>query len=172
MYNQTKIKVDKLIFLDIDGCITSEEEGNYFSPDPSLYHPSKKIVSKLIDFCKCNNTKIIISSNWRKFDIDGVWKNSYGVYKNPLPETIQMLGDVYVETLPPERHVTKSDALIKWLNKTGYTGSFVIFDDDLHENYQNKTEFNIKDKFVFIDSRFGITDDNLKTAKNILDNKL
>ena len=88
MHNQTKIKVDKLIFLDIDGCITSEEEGNYFSPDPSLYHPSKKIVSKLIDFCRTNNVKIVISSNWRKFDIDGVWKNSYGVYKNPLLETI------------------------------------------------------------------------------------
>jgi hypothetical protein len=83
-----------------------------------------------------------------------------------------MLGNVYIETLPPERHITKSDALIIWLNKTGYTGSFVIFDDDLHENYQNKTEFNIKDKFIFIDSRFGITDNNLKTAKNILDKKI
>ena len=34
----------KVIFLDIDGCLTSEREGTYFNSDPTKYHPSKKVM--------------------------------------------------------------------------------------------------------------------------------
>lgn len=170
MYNTSKIIADKIIFLDIDGCVTSKLEGNYFNPDPKKYHPSKKIVNKLITFCVNNNVKIVISSNWRKFDIDGIWKNSYGTYKNPIAELRKMISAIYFCTLPPDRHITKSEALIKWLITTGYNGKFVIFDDDLCENYQNTLDFDIKNKFILVNSEIGISDNDLKQAKQILEN--
>lgn len=167
----TKEKIishNKLIFLDIDGCVTSVNDGTFFNPDPEKYHPSKNIVNKLKNFCDINDVKIIISSNWRKFDVDGSWTNSYGTYKNPLPELIELLGEYCVGILPPDRHITKSQALIKWINEQSYTGNFVIFDDDLREGYQKTNEFDIKYRFVFVSSKYGIIDDDLDKAKDIL----
>lgn len=171
MYNSQEIKnkhVNKLIFLDIDGCVTSKNDESYFNPDPAKYHPSKNIVNKLVDFCKDNDIMIVVSSNWRKFDIDGTWTNSYGTYKNPLSELISMISDVYLDTLPPDRHVTKSVALVKWFNITGYTGKFVIFDDDVSEGYGKTDNYNIKNMFIQIDATTGITDNDLKKASDIL----
>lgn len=163
---------EKLIVLDIDGCVTSIEDETYFNPDPAKYHPSKKIITKLKNFCNKNNVKILISSNWRKFDINGIWKNKYGTYKNPLPELKSMLGNLYFDTLSSTRHINKSIALIQWLvDNEKFNGSFVIFDDDINEQFQNTIDFKINDKFILIDNNTGITDDNLKTALSILNNK-
>lgn len=164
------MNVDKVMFLDIDGCLTSEIDGNYFNPDPAKYHPSKKIVDRILNFCEKEDVSIVISSNWRKFDIDGYWNNSYGTYRNPLTEVKDLLKKFCIGTLPPDRHITKAKALIKWLNETSYDGNFVIFDDDAREGYQTTDDFGIKNKFVSIDSRFGITEKDLKEAKEILRN--
>lgn len=161
--------VSKIVFLDIDGCVTSKKDGSYFNPDPTKYHPSKKIVDKLVRFCKDNDAMIVVSSNWRKFDIDGYWSNSYGTYKNPMHELITMISDVYFDTLPTDRHITKSASLVKWLSLTGYDKKFVIFDDDFSEGYSQMYEYGINEAFVYIDSTFGITDDDLKAAVKILE---
>ena len=46
-----------------------------------------------------------------------------------------MLGRLYVGDLPKDRHITKAEALIMWLEQTGYSGKYVVFDDDLREGY-------------------------------------
>lgn len=172
MHNPQKMTIDnvsKIVFLDIDGCVTSRKDGSYFNPDPTKYHPSKKIVEKLVRFCKVNDAMIVVSSNWRKFSIDGYWSNSYGTYKNPMQELVKMISDVYLGTLPADRHATKPTALAKWLSLTGYDKKFVVFDDDLSEGYSQMHEYGIDEAFVHVDSMFGITDDDLNAAIKILE---
>ena len=87
----------KVIFLDIDGCLTSEREGTYFNPDPAKYHPSKKVMKQLMKLCDKTGAKIVMATNWRKFDIDGEWVNKYGTYKNPLKKCKLSLENIALE---------------------------------------------------------------------------
>lgn len=157
------------IFLDIDGCLTSIKHNTYFNPDSSKYHPEQTIVDSIIKLCKSTNANVIMSSNWRKFDINGVWTNSYGSYKNPLYEVKQMLGKYCIGTLTNIRHITKSQALTLWFDENKIDGSFVIFDDDVREGFQNVYEYGIKDHFILVDNNFGITSNDIAVAKAILD---
>ena len=100
--------INRLIFLDIDGCLTSIDDGSYFNPDPDKYHPSLKIMNRIKTLCNNVNAKVVMSTNWRKFDIDGTWKNQYGVYKNPLSETMKYFDNLCIGTLPRTRHINKS----------------------------------------------------------------
>lgn len=160
---------DKLIVLDMDGCVTSIEDGTYFNPDPKMYHPSSRIVDMLRKFCLENDVKILISSNWRKFDEDGVWKNSYGEYKNPLPSFRNQISDIYFDTLPAVRHVNKSSTLAYWLDMNkDFNGKFAIFDDDLKEQFQNTVDYDINKKFIHINPQTGITTSDLESAKRIM----
>lgn len=165
MKNQT---IDNIIFLDIDGCMTSVDDGTYFNPDPSCYHISDAILAKVIALCKAKNAKVVVSSNWRRYEPDGIWKNQYGEYRNPMPNLIKRLGDLYFGTLPKDRHITKSQALILWLEETDFSGNFVIFDDDLREEFQTTAEYGIMNNFILVDSQHGITDDDIKTAMVLL----
>ena len=158
----------KVIFLDIDGCLTSEREGTYFNPDPAKYHPSKKVMEQLMKLCDKTGAKIVMATNWRKFDIDGEWVNKYGTYKNPLKEVQAFFGDYCIGTLPRIRHINKAQATILYLEEHDDISSFVIFDDDTREQYQNTYEYGIKDNFILVDIANGITKYDISKAKDIL----
>ena len=53
------------------------------------------------------------------------------------------------------------------MEETCYAGDFVIFDDDLREEFQTTAEYDIMNHFVLVDSQHGITEDNIKAAFNI-----
>lgn len=158
----------KVIFLDIDGCLTSEREGTYFNPDPAKYHPSKKVMKQLMKLCDKTGAKIVMATNWRKFDIDGEWVNKYGTYKNPLKEVQAFFGDYCIGTLPRIRYINKAQATILYLEEHDDISSFVIFDDDEREQYQNTYEYGIKDNFILVDITNGITEYDISKAKDIL----
>ena len=54
--------------------------------------------------CDKTGAKIVMATNWRKFDIDGEWVNKYGTYKNPLKEVHEVLDGFILGSLPPIRH--------------------------------------------------------------------
>ena len=64
------MNINKIMFLDIDGCLTSEIDGNYFNPDPTRYHPSKRIVDYILDFCKKENVELLSFKTKEKGWID------------------------------------------------------------------------------------------------------
>ena len=158
----------KVIFLDIDGCLTSEREGTYFNPDPAKYHPSKKVMKQLMKLCDKTGAKIVMATNWRKFDIDGEWVNKYGTYKNPLKEVQAFFGDYCIGTLPRIRHINKAQATILYIEEHDDIDNFVIFDDDEREQYQSTYEYGIKDNFILVDIANGITEYDISKAKDIL----
>ena len=118
--------------------------------------------------CDKTGAKIVMATNWRKFDIDGEWVNKYGTYKNPLKEVQAFFGEYCIGTLPSTRHINKAQATILYLEEHDDIGSFVIFDDDTREQYQNTYEYGIKDNFILVDVANGITEHDINKAKDIL----
>lgn len=162
-----------IIFLDIDGVMTStlETPGSYINHENDEYGISPTCFKLLTDLCKRTSSKIIISSNWRRFEYEGkagFWLNPVTLkyVKNPLKPFIDNLGDLYIESLPKIRHVTKSVALKEWFNNTNIkVDNYVIFDDDIKEQFQ-ESEF--KDHFILTDYICGLTEDNCNAAYKIL----
>jgi len=162
----------KIVFLDIDGCLTSIEEGNsYLCYDPSKYRISEKCLERLLNLLDDTDSYVVVSSNWRRFPDDGCFEFGDMLFKTQLPYLRERLGKRYLGTLPPDRHVTKSAAIILWSEDNDVDlndGSFryVIFDDCLYE--MNDATENMRRSFVHCNDRTGFTDEDMVKAKEIL----
>ena len=168
----------KYIFLDFDGVVTSQLEtpGSYITHEANEYGPSPTCVVRLKRLCDETGAKVVISSNWRRFDDFGqcsFWthaKNNRTV-ANPLPYFKKLMGKYVIGSLPKCRHITKSQALILWFEENNLTQDqidYVIFDDDLAENYHLTYDYDIKHHFVLTDAMTGLTDADIIKAKKIL----
>ena len=64
---------DKLIVLDVDGVMTSfgETPGSYVTHGPSEYGVSRGPLTRLLRLVSDTGAKVVISSNWRRFDEEG-----------------------------------------------------------------------------------------------------
>ena len=167
--------MENIIFLDIDGVLTSMDytPGSYINHLPNEYGLSIECVEKLKRLCNETHSKIVISSNWRKFDLEGdfsYWVYNGHKYKNPLKEMHEVLDGFILGSLPPIRHQKKSLVLKDWLHRNPCISyDFIIFDDDLNEGFQNIDDFEISKKFVHTDYRHGLSDKDCLLAKKILD---
>ena len=95
---------------------------------------------------------------------DGVVRKYY----NQIPYVVKALGDRYVGTLSTDRHLTKSEALILWLEEQKEIPPFVVFDDDLREGFQQTTDYRISKKFILTDPLLGLTMTDVNKAIDIL----
>lgn len=154
----------KLVFCDFDGVLTSKQTKTYFNPDPTKYKFAETLVDKLIWLCEKSGAKVLMTTNWRKFPIDGYWQKGDVKYNNPLQSILKRLGDFCIGTLPPERHITKSDLLEMWIEDNDYKNNFVIFDDDRSEGFEMSKHCN---HFVLIDNEVGLSDCNIHDALTI-----
>ena len=60
-------------------------------------------------------------------------------------------------------------AAVLWFEEHGNeVDKFVVFDDDLREGFQNTYEYGIRDNFILTDKEIGLTDEDCKKAKKIL----
>lgn len=167
--NLYNIFMEKILFLDFDGVLNSYEEGSYMTNSHETYGPSKTICEKVKKFCEKNNVKIIISSNWRRFELDGWYRFTHGKVQNPLPKVYEILGDYIIGTLPPIRYVTKAEALILWIEENDFkSDKWIIIDDDPRENLGNTHDYGIKDHYVQTNPEFGITDEIIEKLEKIL----
>lgn len=162
------------IFLDIDGVLTAkcETPGSYLNHDMSEYGPSPKCIDRIKKLCIETNSKIVISSNWRRFDEEGFWHYRKQIQvKNPLPYVKQLLGELVVGELIPERHITKAEAIILWFEEHGNDCNFVIFDDDTRENLHCTYDYEIAKHFILTNIETGLSDSDCEKAKKILEGK-
>ena len=163
----------RFIFLDFDGCVNNyaETPGSYATHLPDEYGPSFSNIERLRNLAEECDAKIIISSNWRKFKLSGpnsVWHHANGDYLNPLGKLYEQLGDLVYGSLPPYRHMLKSEVLILWMEENDFDGQFVIFDDDPREAFATTHDYSLCDHYIHVKSEFGITDADCKRAKKIL----
>lgn len=166
--------MERFIILDFDGVVTSclEKPGSYLVNGNDSYGASPSCLKRLIGLADETGAKIVISSNWRRFDDDGIcsfWNNpKYGAHANPLPKLKKVLGSRYLCDLPKTRHIKKSQALRMWFDETGQDPgktAYVIFDDDETEGF-GQSEFGRH--FILTNYRTGLTADDCEKAKEIL----
>lgn len=162
----------KVVFLDFDGVVTAKNgtPGSYMTHGPGEYGPTPACVGRLMKLVEDSGAKIVVSSNWRKFDVDGpgsVWKNPwYGPVKNPLPAFVPALGGAYIGTLPPLR-LCKAAVADYWLLGKDEVESFVALDDMCsREGYDRFDSF--KGRYVNTDQETGLTDEDCEAALRIL----
>ena len=84
-----------------------------------------------------------------------------------------MLGKRYAGTLPKDRHINKSQALILWFEQhPEFDGEFVILDDDKREGFQNTFEYDINNHFILTNPEWGLTNSDVEKAVEILNGEI
>ncbi len=134
-------------------------------------------LDRLEEICIRTKAVVVITSNWRRFDDDGRWSyctfDGIHAFKNQLPKLRKLLGKRYAGTLPKDAHINKSKALILWFEQhPEFDGKFVIFDDDKREGFESTTDYNINKNFILTDPEWGLTNDDIEKAVEILNSKL
>lgn len=162
--------IDKIIFLDIDGVCTSMNEtpGSYHNHNLSEYGLSPTCMKNLKELISNTNAKIIISSNWRMHGTKKYVVDNGKKLKNPIVMLLDEIGDDVIGMLPntPIKH--KADALIQWFDENDFFGNYVILDDDKNEHIQDVDLYSIKDHLVMTDEKYGLSANDCKKAKAIL----
>ena len=91
---QNKALAEKVCFLDIDGVLTNINDGSSFlCGDPNTYRISEKNLANLMTLLeKESKLKIVISSNWRRFEGDDpAWTCMGKTYHGCLPKLRKIL---------------------------------------------------------------------------------
>lgn len=164
---------NKTLFLDIDHVLTNTDldQTSFRLLDPSKYMLSKLNLKFLDMILAKTGAKIVIASNWRRFDpSNAVWVHGGKAYHSTLEPFKKMYSDYIIGMLPPDRHITKCEALElwfddnNWLDKTN--GKYAILEDDLREGYQAHPIYS--KHLVLTDSRYGLTEEDAIRAMQLL----
>lgn len=171
---QDKAITEKVLFLDIDGVLTNtEDSSSYLCENPKTYRISEKNLENLMLVLKSDpSIKIVISSNWRRFEGDHpCWEHNGEIYYGCLPKLRKILKKWIIGDLTHERCLTKSEALELWFEDTDWmskkNGKYVILEDDVwREGFSNHPIFY---KHTIETSRAtGFTREDVKRALEIL----
>ena len=165
----TGLSKESLVFLDYDGVLTSNVSGTSAEAligskgGRGRYHFDVDCFRRLLELCRDCGCHVVVSSNWRRFDyLEGEWNG----FKNPLPRLLSVLDGLVLGCLPKDRGLAKSEALRVFFEKNPkYRGKYVVFDDEPSEGYQH-SEFS--KHFILTDREVGLTDENVKKAKEVL----
>ena len=163
----------KVIFLDIDGCLTSVDDGTSFlCGNTENYGLSAGKLSLLDALLTESGAKVVVSSNWRKFADDGFWIHGGKRFENNLPKLREWLGERYLGDLPYYKGFTKSETLTKWGLEAEVdfsTLDYVVIDDDYDEGFAYIPMFSVR--YIHCDCKTGLTKRDIDVALAILDTK-
>lgn len=145
-----------LLFLDFDGVCNSWSCGSHVTHKPDEYGSDPSIVRRIGEICSRCNARIILSSNWRRFPADGVWRYRERDYVNPLPSLYRQLGHLIDGTLTTERHLSKCEALELWFEyNPSFDCRYAIVDDNPKEGFQSS---GFSGSFWLTNPEFGLTE--------------
>ena len=161
---------ESLAFLDYDGVLTSNVSGTSVEAilasdgDRGRYRWDTGCLNRLKGLCLDCGCRIVIASNWRRFEGDCKWNG----FLNPLESLFGEIGDLVIGCLPCGRGMAKSEALDEFFAGNGeFFGEYVIFDDDPKEGYQFGEH---STHFVLTDRETGLSGNDVTKAKKILRN--
>ena len=158
----------KVIFLDIDGVLTSRDSDSFiFECDSEKY--------KLNDYClEClkyildnvENCKIVLSTSWRNYPDNHIMINTYGeVYKSLIPQLKLLFDDYIVGKAPHSSRNNKYTDISDYLSEHPEVVDFVVLDDDPTQGLQGFGE-----QFFKISMYSGLTLEVAKTIVNYFNN--
>lgn len=147
----------KVIFLDVDGVLNSEETGfgGFFTEDDIATKENVKwgqgLVDRIRQIVEATNASIVISSTWRRHFSIGKFKDIFLLYGWDAP----------VVDMTPKLNQGRGVEVNAWLNKNRIE-SYVIIDD------VDQFLIDQKPRFVQTSIMTGITEADTKRAINIL----
>lgn len=187
----TKIKCVKLIFLDIDGVLNSEQytnwcytaEGKEYLKNGGDLFVDKNAVKLIEELCRDYGVKLVISSSWRVLTVEAT-KQEFNNYKD-----LKCLSK-YIVGITPKYYDNESirgneinDFLTHMRNTNMrtydmlYDRKYFDYDEDEYDNFSvgyciiddddDMMDYQ-KDNFIKIDNYTGITESDIEKIKQIL----
>lgn len=143
----------KIIFLDIDGVITSLRTG-WFNFDIYAIHYLRWI-------CKETNSKIVISNTWRANHNKDFWKSIFGEYIHDDYRT-----PLWYEFKPkPKYDICRGHEIKLWLDKHNNIEDYIILDDDSDMLDEQMS------RLIKTDSFNGLMAKNIEEIRNVFNIK-
>ena len=129
----------KVIFLDIDGVLTSRDSDSFiFECDSEKYKLNYYCVECLkyiLDNVK--DLKIVLSTSWRNYPDNHIMINTYGeVYKSLLPDVKLTFNEYIVGKAPHKSGNNKYTDISDYLSEHSEVVDFVVLDDDPTQGLQ------------------------------------
>lgn len=116
----------KVIFLDIDGVLNSEQYIRECDGCGIVIDPSKMVLLKQI--VDATGTKIVLSTSWREhWSKDDTQCDSTGVLMNSMFGTYGLR--IFDKT--PQLHTRREEEIRNWLDEHPEVENFVVLDDML-----------------------------------------
>ena len=148
------IYTENIVFLDVDGVLNSHNKlievyNKTHKPHPGYSYPfDEKCLENLKTIIKSTNSKIVITSTWRKTKI--------GI--NILLETLKEYNlDTEVIGYTPILNTKRETEIKTYLNSLGYIPNFIIIDDDSDFDGLNY-------HLIKTNQQFGLTPENVEEA--------
>ena len=168
----------KVIFLDIDGCLNSDKwyqnvdgrnPGNLNGEEGDL---DPECINRIIKICNETGAKVVISSDWRISWYGTIIRlGRMGLTEDYIidktPEYIWKClskHDYFMDDYEEKFEYSRGAEVKGWLDKHPEIENYVIIDDRCDFTEEQK-----QNHFVHIDAMWGITDDHVIKAINILD---
>jgi hypothetical protein len=159
----------KVIFLDIDGVVNSEEFAIWCHDNPEFIKNGGSnfvdpdVIHMLVNLCKEHDIKIVISSSWRLFDLQSTIEE-FKRYRDLIPLCEYIVG-VTPRNMDDRIWESRGEEIQQYLNDHPEIDRYVIIDDD---NDMLKSQ---KEHFVRCNYLFGLIPSKLEEVKiKILDN--
>ncbi|MFZ3397707.1 hypothetical protein LCS82_09690 [Vibrio harveyi] len=167
-----------LIFLDIDGVLNSKQHQEYRRSCAGkekrrqifATHSDTRIalglvlldytkVALLRDLIEVTGSRIVISSTYREGVQPAYFETLFRLAGHPLPRGT-VIG--FTPILDEVQYQKRGHEIDFWLNKTGYSGRYVIIDDD------NEKLFLPEQNLYHVDNRIGLTKVDCQNIKMLL----
>lgn len=176
------MKINKIIFLDVDGVINSDEFARWcvkhteFMKEGGHHHISPWLVEKVIKICEATDASIVMSSSWRLWSLGQTMKNLAS--KRDLRPILDRLVGITPRTEDRFRGKEIKYFLDRCKKQYFYTEYGEQLSDERFEFSKNPKYVIIDDDddmldeqlpfFVHTDFMIGITDDDVNKAIKIL----
>lgn len=173
-------KIAKLLFLDIDGVLTSVADGtSYLCGNPDNYTFSSSAMYRLFGLIKAvPELKVVIHSGWVKWkhkpDFKWDFTRRDGVvvaFESLLFQLVEILRDdgVYLDCVDHVSKRNKRGDIEAWLENNeksiAENCKIVIFDDDLRQELDKVAFKNRKVKYLYVPSFSGLRTIDVEAAK-------
>lgn len=159
----------KVIFLDIDGVLNCATSKSFCIDDDGrvIKGVDSDKVKRLAKIVEATGAEIVLSSDWK----DG-WSKYYTSSKPShakyLDNHLYKKGRLTIKDKTPNTNKGswfRGEEILTYLRLHQDIENYVILDDTFFEDFDNK---NIIDHLIITDYKYGLTDENVKQAIEIL----